>query len=193
MALKDAFQKFPVLTTERLILRQLADSDAEAFYELYSEPEVPKFLDWDGPGSVDVARMIIEYFNEQYRKRETIRWAVVSKETDKLIGTCILCGFWRNSIADIGYDLAKSEWGKGYMQEALKAILKWADDDLNFHRIQAQVRPENQPSQKLLNRLGFVEEGLVHMGGFHETRKFFYDYLLFSRVRTPTEYNAKQV
>lgn len=187
MALKEAFQKFPVLTTERLILRQLADTDAEAFYELYSEPDVPKFLDWDGPGSVDVAKMIIEYFNEQYRKRETLRWAIVSKETGKLIGTCILCGFWRNAIADIGYDLAKSEWGKGYMQEALKAVMKFADEDLDFHRIQAQVRPDNAASQKLLKRLDFVEEGLLHMAGFHETQKYFYDHLLFAHVRTPSD------
>jgi [ribosomal protein S5]-alanine N-acetyltransferase len=183
MSLKDAFQTFPVLTTERLILRQLDDADAEAFYELYSEPDVPKYLDWDGPGSVDVAKMIIAYFNDQYRKREVIRWAIVSKETNKLIGTCIICGFTRNSICDVGYDLAKPEWGKGIMQEALKELLKFVDEDLKFHRVQAQVRPPNIASQMLLKKLGFKEEGMQHLGGYHETQKYFYDFLLFARVK----------
>jgi [ribosomal protein S5]-alanine N-acetyltransferase len=192
MSIKDAFQKFPVLTTERLILRQMNDSDAEAFYELYSEPDVPRYLDWDGPGSVDVSKMVIEYFNEQYRKRESIRWAIVSRESNKLIGTSVLCGFSRNSIASVGYDLAKPEWGKGYMQEALKAVLKFAEEDLQLHRIEAEVRPENEASQKLLKRMDFIEEGLIHLGGFHETRKFFYDYLLFAKVK-PINQNIKQL
>jgi ribosomal-protein-alanine N-acetyltransferase len=126
--------------------------------------------------------MVINLFEQQYIKRENIRWGIVEKATQKLIGTIVLGNFRHHIFADLGYDLAFSAWGKGYMQEALTAVLSYADTDLGLKRISAYVRPENAASLKLLAKLGFIQEGLLHQAGFHETTKETYDIMVLGKV-----------
>ncbi len=180
MSFQTCFISFPILETERLILRALSAKDAEAFHYLYSQPEVVRYLDWDGANSNEVATMIIDLFNQQYRKLENIRWAICTKADNSLIGSIVLGNIKRNAIADIGYDLSLDNWGKGIMSEALKAVIQYSFSDLSLKRIQAYVRPLNTPSAKLLIKLGFEKEGLLRHAGYHETRKEFYDIEIYS-------------
>jgi ribosomal-protein-alanine N-acetyltransferase len=97
---------------------------------------------------------------ESYETERQVRWGIVRRADGRLLGTC---GFvWlRPHSAEIGYDLARACWGKGYMYEALSALLDYAFFDLDLNRIEALVMPANMRSKRLLKRLGFAHEGTL--------------------------------
>ena len=91
-----------------------------------------------------------------------IRWGIVRREDDALIGTCTLFDIsLQNRRAEMGYILDRRHWGKGYMGEALATLLDYAFAELRLHRVEADVDPRNGASVRVLERLGFVREGLL--------------------------------
>lgn len=180
MTLQEAFFRFPTLRTSRLRLRMPVSGDAKALYQLYGNPLVTRYLDWDGPASEEEAEAVLAYYGQQYHTGKVLRWAVTSPEADEMLGTVMLGNFQKEAIADLGYDLTHSAWRQGYMNETLTEVLRFATADLKLVRIQAYVSPENIASAKLLEKLGFAKEGLLRKAGYHETRKFFYDVQLFA-------------
>ena len=66
----------------------------------------------------------------------------------------------------MGYEIAPTQQGRGYMKEALKAILHWGFQELHLNRVEAQVHPDNTPSRALLESLGFVQEGRQREAGY---------------------------
>jgi [ribosomal protein S5]-alanine N-acetyltransferase len=183
MSIKQAFAHFPELKTERLILRKLQSSDASKLYELYQEAEVTRYLDWSGTSTEQEAKLVLAFFEQQFRSSKSLRWAIAEVESNALIGTIVMTNFRKDAIADIGYDLARPYWGKGLMKEALTRLLEFCDDELNLLRLQAYIRPENIASAKLVSKLGFLSEGLLRRAGYHESRNEFFDVLLYARVQ----------
>jgi RimJ/RimL family protein N-acetyltransferase len=66
-----------------------------------------------------------------------------------------------NRRAELGYALGREHWGKGYMQEALRALLDYSFNELNLHRLEADVDPRNASSIRTLEKLGFRQEGYL--------------------------------
>jgi RimJ/RimL family protein N-acetyltransferase len=88
-------------------------------------------------------------------------WAVTLKDQDEMIGKCILFQFNQdNHRAEIGYIMNRNYWRRGLMHQALEAVIGFAFNTLNLHRIEADVDPENAGSLGLLEKLGFQREGL---------------------------------
>lgn len=89
-----------------------------------------------------------------------LRLGIELAENGRLIGTCALFQIDEQSgRAELGYMLASTAWGLGYMQEALQAFLDHAFGAMNLRRIEADTDPRNEGSLRLLARLGFVKEG----------------------------------
>ena len=91
-------------------------------------------------------------------------------EDDRIVGTCTLFNLdARNRRAEIGYALARDSWGQGLMSEALGALIAYAFGPLGLTRLEADVDPRNAPSIRIVEKLGFVREGLLrerwHVGG----------------------------
>lgn len=84
-------------------------------------------------------------------------------ESGAVIGTCNYTNIVRGPFlaCHLGYQIARSHEGRGLMAEALRATNAFAFRELRLHRIQANYRPENERSGRLLERLGFVREGLA--------------------------------
>jgi [ribosomal protein S5]-alanine N-acetyltransferase len=181
MSLKEAFAKFPDLETPRVKLRRIAVKDISKLLELYQDPEVVQFLDWSGSQTEQEIRLVVSFFEQQHRRGKALRWALADPHTDELIGTVVLMNFRKELVADIGYDLHKDYWGKGIMTEVLLEVIRFADR-LGLKRLQAYVRPENIASAKLLEKLGFDQEGLLRKAGYHETRHELMDVFLYARV-----------
>ena len=184
MSFERAFAQFPALETERLILRQLQADDASDLYAYYSVPDVYQYLDWHGPNSVeDAAERVISNWNCWYAEQRIIRWGIVLKATQRLIGTVFFCDFVGESRADIGYELAKAYWNQGIMTEALRAVVPLGFEALELHRIQAIVNPENTASITVLKKLGFVEEGLLRAYENHHIRRDFNDVVMLALLQ----------
>jgi len=155
-------QKFPVLETDRLILRELAENDIDDLFEIFSSEDVMKYYGMFPFNNQNDLLKVIDSFSKGFKEERIIRWGIQTKSDSKIIGTC---GFhnWnkKHFRAEVGYELSKAYWQKGYMTEAIKEILHYGFAHMNLNRIEAIVYPENLASQNTLIRLGFREEGLL--------------------------------
>ncbi|WP_274648498.1 GNAT family N-acetyltransferase [Paenibacillus humicola] len=186
MHASDIFERFPVLNTDRLILRKLEPSDAEALYEYYSDADVTRYMDWYGPESVEQAKDMIVSWNDMYRNRQLLPWGLTLNGRDRLIGTVMYMPirgtFEQRPLypVTVGYDLDKAYWNRGMMTEALKAVIDFGLERFGAHRIQAEVAPKNKASLKLLEKLGFKREGVLHQYLMHEATKMFLDVVMLA-------------
>src|SRR6476661_5611925 len=114
------FDPFPILITERLILRKIEDEDANEIFTLRSDERVMKYIDRPLAKSIGDARMLVSKMAEALVKNEGITWGITLQPDLKIIGTI---GYWRTMKehfrAEIGYQLHFDYQGKGIMQEAL--------------------------------------------------------------------------
>lgn len=150
------------IQTERLTLRWFESDDAAALFALFSDPEVVRY--WSSPEWDDVvhAQTMIDETIAGYESGEGIRLAVVLTASGEFIGQIKLHHmFASNRRCEVGYALARSHWGKGYAMEAMQAALDYAFGPLNLNRIEADIDPRNEASEKILTRLGFIREGYM--------------------------------
>lgn len=154
--------KLQTITTSRLSLRELTTQDVDDFFEIYSNPEVMRY--WSTPPLPDkeAASKQIAEIQDGFRRRQFLKWGIALRTDDKLIGSVTLFhpDFTHRRV-ELGYALGRSYWRQGYMQETLRAVLGYAFDALNFHRIEADVDPRNGSSVRTLERLGFQREGYL--------------------------------
>lgn len=169
MAIEEIFTHFPRLETERLVLRQIQASDANAMFAFFSDEEVID-LDEKRHHSVEESAAFIRQLQAWYQGHENVAWGITRKGSDLLLGTCGFYAFDEGfHRADIGYELLKSCWRQGIMSEALSAILTFAFSVMGLHRIDAVVYAWNERSQGILRKLGFVHEGTLRQRYlFHE-------------------------
>ena len=149
---------FPQIVVDGIKLRKLKTPDAKCLLDYYSNPEVYRYLDWNGPSNINDAKKIISIWNKGYKNGIIIRFGIEDIEEKVIIGTIFLSDFNGNR-ADIGYELNKKYWNKGIMKTAINEILKMSFDVLKLRRIQATVDENNARSIKLLEKCGFKYEG----------------------------------
>lgn len=162
MSIDSLFLTFPPLETPRLFLRRMQASDAGALFQVLSDDEVTQYYDDATFTDISQASEQIEAWENGYIHRRGIRWGIVHKESGGLIGTCGMYGIhpW-HLRASIGYELARPFWRQGFMTEALSALLALGFNAMGLNRIDAVVMPENSASIRLLEKLGFCNEGLL--------------------------------
>lgn len=156
---------FPDLQTPRLTLTRIRPTDAQAVFELFSDPKVLQYYDLEPFTALSDAEQLMQLFESRFRAIAGIRWAIREQGSDSLIGTC---GFnsWNQKMrhGSIGYELKQSHWRQGLATEAVTRIVHAAFSGQlacgPLHRIQADTVLGNAASERLLLRLGFKEEGI---------------------------------
>ncbi|TDQ11181.1 GNAT family N-acetyltransferase [Pedobacter metabolipauper] len=151
---------FPVLETQRLILRGQNESDAAALYALRTNDQVMRYIDRVRPKHVDESKAVIQTLNKNFKNGESLVWAIVLKEQpDVMIGNI---GYYRTDLAnhraELGYMLLPEYWRKGIISEALVQAVNFGFDSINLHSISANINPENNASRQILIKNGFVKE-----------------------------------
>lgn len=158
------FSDIPDLTTDRLRLRPIVDTDLPAWSDILANPDVRRYLFEFQPNAPEEhaaeMREIMGWIQAQIAAKTGIRWAITLPPDDTLIGTC---GFHvystENRCTEIGYELHPDYWRKGIMSEAVRLVVNFCLDTLEVHRIEADVTVGNVASRKLLESLGFTHEG----------------------------------
>lgn len=164
--------EFPVLETERLLLRQLTSEDSKDLFEYFSLEEVMKYYDLEAFKTEEDAENIIHHFNTEFEKGKGFRWALELKSENKVIGTCGYHNWYPEHYrAEIGYELNPLFWRQSYMKEAILPILTFGLETMQLHRVDAFIDPANISSEKLLSSLNFNEEGTLK-DYFFEKGKF---------------------
>jgi [ribosomal protein S5]-alanine N-acetyltransferase len=171
MTIDAAFTRFPSLTTNRLILRQIQPRDAEDLFAIFTDEEAMQFYGLEPHRSLDETHELIEQIQARYARREAIRWGITLKEEDRVIGSCSFHhfgpGFHR---AETGYELNRAYWRQGIMFEAMSAILTYGFTELDLQRVEAIIDIVNEQSKGLLLKLGFTYEGNLRQRYFFRDR-----------------------
>lgn len=152
----------PTLTTARLLLRPFHAADVGPLYALHSSATALRY--WDAPPWSDPGRA--EQFLAACRSMTAdgtgTRLAVERRDDRSFAGWCSLTR-WNPDFrsASLGYCFAEAAWGNGYATEAARALLQWAFDRLDLNRVQAETDTRNVASARVLEKLGFVREGML--------------------------------
>ncbi|MCM3617713.1 GNAT family N-acetyltransferase [Sutcliffiella horikoshii] len=182
--------EFPILETERLILREVATEDAIDMFEYLSDKDVVTHMGLEPyKSSKDVLNEEIKWYKSIVEEGTGIRWVITKKESSVVIGSC---GFLNMSPkhhrAEIGFELHKEYWGQGIASEAVEAVIDYGYENLNLERIEAIVDPPNFPSQKLMEKQGFRKEGLLRNYEYNFGK--FNDVYMYSMIRE--DFNMKE-
>lgn len=160
------FTPFPVLQTERLLLRQLRSGDDKEIFALRSNENVNKYLGRKGSQSINDAKNFIQTINEKSRNNDGVYWAITLTDSDELIGTVCLFNIPEDySKAEIGYELLPRFQGKGFMQEAVSEVIRFAFQQLGVRAIEACTHAHNQRSTLLLEKLNFAKGSALDENG----------------------------
>ncbi|MBM7702833.1 GNAT family N-acetyltransferase [Metabacillus iocasae] len=153
---------FPILETKRLQLRELTLDDVDTLYDYFSNHDVTRYYGMSAFTGIYQAENLITHFEQMARDQKGIRWGIMLKEENELIGTI---GFHSKSSlhkrAEVGYELHPAHWEQGYASEALDAVMIYGFAHWQLNRIGAVVFVENEASHRLLQKKGFQREGIL--------------------------------
>lgn len=152
----------PILIAERVRLRPLRAADADHLFALQSDTRVMRY--WSHPAWTEREQAVqrIAQLERDRATSEFYTWAVTQNGSDALIGTVSLFAIQREQRrAELGYALASSLWGRGYATEMLRPAIDFAFNVLDLERLEADIDPRNEASCRLVERVGFIREGLL--------------------------------
>lgn len=159
-----AIAPFPVLETERLVLREITLEDASFWLRNFSDPEVVELTAFEPPVDLDAAKdEITQYAIRLFEQGAGFRWGITVRPSRELIGTLGYHGWVREggSRARVGYELMREYRRRGIMTEAMRAILAYGFGSMKLNRVEVLTDPTNVRSIRLLERLGFHREGVL--------------------------------
>lgn len=151
-----SFAPFPILTTERLTLRQLSTDDGQNIFALRSDTEINKYLDRQASKTIEDAINFINKINDSIKKNDAIYWAITLTNSKIFVGTICLFDFSNEkSKCEIGYELLTNFQGQGMMKEAIRKVIDYVFQTMRLKKIEAFTHNGNQSSTKLLTKFDF--------------------------------------
>lgn len=147
---------FPSIHTNRLQLRQLNLNDLDDLFELRFHDDVIKFIARKKSHDKNTIKQFILDRNADVATNKIVFWAIQQQEQSRLIGTISLWNFNdTKTVAEVGYELHPDYHNKGFMSEALEAVLEFGFTKLKLEAIEAFTDKNNTNSQLLLEKFNF--------------------------------------
>ena len=153
--------QFPILKTNRLLLRKFAGHDLANVFKALSHPDIIKYYGVSYQ-TMEATKAQMTFFSDLEKNGTGIWWAICSLDNNVFYG-----GAGLNSLnkehkkAEIGFWLLKDHWGKGIMTEAIPLVCGYGFDKLGLHRIEGIVETENSNSKTIMRKLKFEHEGTM--------------------------------
>ncbi|MBB5634863.1 ribosomal-protein-alanine N-acetyltransferase [Pedobacter cryoconitis] len=175
------FDPFPILESDRLVLRRMTPADADEVFAMRSDPEIMKYIPRPLAKTRQDALDLIKVFDKGVEENNFINWGISFKDDPKLLGTiCLIRMQPENFRSETGYLLHPDYHGQGIINEALGTVIDYAFNVLKFHSLEAVIDPDNHASEKVLIKRKFVKEGHFKENGFFEGR--FLDSVVYSLI-----------
>lgn len=153
------FKPFPVLSSERLILRRITAADADEMFLYRSDKELMRYIPHRLAKAKNDIIASLEMIDKGINAEESINWAVTLKGDNTIIGTVGFVKFFKNHYrAEVGYMLHNPYHRKGITTEATRCVIDYGFEVMKLHTIEAIVNHENTPSKKVLENLGFTND-----------------------------------
>jgi [ribosomal protein S5]-alanine N-acetyltransferase len=183
--ISDQFANFPELETERCILRAISPEDIHDAFEYMSDDRVTQYLPWDTVSTLDEAQKRLQKYLTVFDEQTGITWGIINKANNKMMGIFLLWHFSLSHFrAEIGYVLGSDWWQQGFMAEVASAVLDYGFHEIKFHSMEAHIAPENIGSQRLLEKLGFIQEGYFRENYYDKNLDEFTDTAVFSLLKS---------
>ncbi len=164
-----------IFETDRLLVRQYVEDDAEAFFKLNTDPEVLRYVPDQPLQSVEQARqLLIDHPIADYTKHGFGRGACILKSTGEQIGFAGLKYLDELGEVDVAYRFLPAYWGQGLATEAARAALRYGFEELGLRRIVGLVMPENIASARVLEKAGLRYAEAASFWG-HQFSKYIVD------------------
>jgi ribosomal-protein-alanine N-acetyltransferase len=161
------------IKTQRLTIRRFRAGDLTELYAYTSDPEVMAFIP-EGQFTVAQAREFIAKNSSEQAQA----FAVILEEEGRLVGHMLFHPWFAPQTYEIGWVYHSAYHGKGYATEAARALLEYAFEELELHRVIATCQPENVPSDRVMVKLGMRREGhfrrCIYRGGDDWWDEYFY-------------------
>ena len=168
--------------TARLTIRRVQPADLGDLLAVNGDDAVTRFLPYPTWKTAADAQFWFERMAALQAAGGTAQYVIEHRALSRVIGSCLLFRHEPASArAEVGYVLGRAHWGQGLMLEAMRGLVGHAFDTLGLRRLEADVNPRNLPSVRLLERLGFVREGLLRQRWI--TKGEVSDSLLFGLLR----------
>ncbi len=147
-----------MIETERLRLRMFRPDDVDAMAPFYADPDVMKWMSGGQPLPRERVALAIPRWIERFRENGFGLFAVELKDSGRLIGHCGIIYLDNTPEVEVGYLLGQPYWGKGYATEAATAARDFGFNVVGLSRLVGITRPENFPSQRVLQKIGLRYE-----------------------------------
>jgi len=163
MKKEKVFLEFPLLNSEKLVLKKIEDAHLQELFAIYDNEKVFEYCGIIPKHNIQTVSKMIGHFDRDYKKESIVKWGIFQKShSDQLVGIIEAMEFNQKvNMVTIGYYLAENYWGKGLASDAVNILVKFLFEEVNINRIQAEVMPLNEASKKVLQKNGFLKEGLL--------------------------------
>lgn len=162
-----------IFETDRLIVREWRDEDAEDAYRIYSEPEVNKGIMGTEPTSVMEMRERLANIRQRWSHLDRLGvWAVELKSESRVVATCLLKPLPNSELIEVGWHVGMSDWGNGYATEFGEAAVRHGFETVGLDAIYAIVFPWNAASLRVCNKIGLKHQGQTTEFHEHELEFF---------------------
>ena len=149
-----------MIKTARLTLRALSVTDALDMFEYASRDDVTEYLLWSSHREISYTREYLRYVESRYATGDFYDWAITLTESGRMIGTCGFAAIDTvNNSGEIGYVLNPEYGARGLATEAARAVMEFGFSTLGMHRIEARFMKGNEPSRRVMEKLGMSFEG----------------------------------
>lgn len=173
------FRNLSDVITQRLRLRKVNNDDVEDIFSFTSNPRGKEYLSWEPHESIGRTRDFVNSLVQKYHTGSTaVQWGIELLEEKKIIGLTGYIDYSAdNSRGEIAYVISPEYEGRGYMTEANLAVISFGFESMKLNRIQAKAEVDNIGSQRVLERIGMQEEGVLRQyiyqkGKFRDFRMF---------------------
>lgn len=173
------FKLLGEVVTDRLKLRPVQAGDVADIFAFTSNPVGKEYLSWEAHPNIEKTKGFVEYLLQKADKAEPVQWVIELLEEKKVIGITGFVDYQSvHNRGEIAYLLSPDYGGKGYMTEANAAVVKYGFERIGLMRIQAKAEVDNIASQKVLEKIGMSEEGVLRKYIFQKGR--YRDYKMYA-------------
>ncbi|MUK88610.1 GNAT family N-acetyltransferase [Ornithinibacillus sp. L9] len=186
------FSSIPTLHTQNYTLRGMTIEDAEGMFIFMRDKETMKYITPNPVQTENDLQRNIQSYLEKFNEQKEIPWVILNKENGELIGQFRLhkLHMWHKK-AEMGVVIRSDYQNKGVMTEILEKVLEFGFGSLGLNRIVGDIFADNIGSRKLLERFGFIKEGVLRQTDFDG--EVFHDTVVYSMLRTEYDNLRKNI
>lgn len=163
MEFEALYNTYPVIESERVILKKIEEKDLDEFFEIHSSEAVYRYIPGKARTNISTVKNMIGHYERDFNKKKMVFLGIYVKEPqEKLAGIAEIFDIDKKvESATIGYRLHEKYWGKGLAAESVKAMTEFLIGKIKVNRLQAYVMTGNTKSVEVLKRNEFIHEGTL--------------------------------